>query len=159
MLISVTRRRARLTSPARVPAYEKAFAQFRGSYGGIEGGHSNEGYEWVSGREAAKLDEDDMSIEELNEALENGVPIAFGTQHRSTGMLWWKEDKDKYTVGDDTLVSGHAYFVESIDMEADPPTVTMRNPWGAGASAPELVTLTWDEIDDNLENLYVGQDD
>jgi hypothetical protein len=123
---------------------EKAYAQYHGSYGEIEGGYTNEALEHLTGSESDRSDPDDVSIESLNEALDGGSAITVETLSSDDG-----EKKQLYE--DSELYASHAYYVTDIDEEAG--TVTIRNPWGT--SAGETV-LTMEEFQDNLNAVVVN---
>lgn len=120
-----------------VAIYEKAYAQYAGGYGKIEGGWGDEGMSVLTGQHAERHDPGDVSLAQVNDRLKNGDAVTVGT----------KGDGD---LDDDRLVTEHEYSVERVDMNAHPPTVTLLNPWGKGQSdgkhvMPQEVTLTEDE--------------
>jgi Calpain family cysteine protease len=123
---------------------EKAYAQYHGSYGEIEGGFTNEALEHLTGSDSDRSDADDVSIESLDDALDGGSAITVETLSSDDG-----EKKQLYE--DSELYSSHAYYVTDVDPEAG--TVTIRNPWGT--SAGETV-LTFEEFQDNLNAVVVN---
>jgi hypothetical protein len=143
--------------PSWIAVYEKAFAQFQGGYGRIEGGFGDRGMEALTGRNADRHDSDDLSFEQIARNLRDGTPMTAGSKEHTTGHLWWKKDQEKVEVGDDTVVSLHEYTVVGVDLGAHPPTVRLRNPWGSNAGAvEEFITMTEDEFHDHFNELSVG---
>ncbi|MGY2873407.1 hypothetical protein ACVW00_000597 [Marmoricola sp. URHA0025 HA25] len=142
--------------PSWVAIYEKAFARFKGGYGDIEGGFGDQGMEALTGRDADRHDSDDLSFDDIARNLRDGTPMTAGSKQHTTGHLWWKDDKEKVEVGDDTVVSLHEYTVVGVDLGAHPPTVRLRNPWGSGGSVDEFITMTEDEFHDHFNELSVG---
>lgn len=74
------------------------------------------------------------------------------------------ELQDKYvmTAGsgfssvDNNIVSNHAYSFEII-FENGVPMVKVTNPWGAGASKPQMLTMTIEEFMQNFRSLYIAE--
>lgn len=57
---------------------------------------------------------------------------------------------------DRQIIGGHAYYVQDVNPDSDPPTVTLVNPWGSDndPDGPDVgtITLSWDEYEK-----YVGK--
>ncbi len=123
---------------------EKAYAQYHGSYGEIEGGFTNEALEHLTGSESERSDADDVSIESLNDSLSEGAAITVETLSSDDG-----EKKQLYE--DSELYASHAYYVTDVDPEAG--TVTIRNPWGTSEGD---TVLTFEEFQDNLNAVVVN---
>ena len=123
---------------------EKAYAQYHGSYGEIEGGFTNEALEDLSGSESDRSDADDVSIDALHDSLNDGSAITVETLSSDDG-----EKKPLYE--DSELYASHAYYVTDVDPEAG--TVTIRNPWGTNEGD---TVLTFDEFQDNLNAVVVN---
>ncbi|MFI0939249.1 C2 family cysteine protease [Streptomyces sp. NPDC021020] len=111
--------------------YEKAYAQYKGGYGNIEGGWGDQGMNAVTGQKAERHSPQDVSLDDVQKRLAKGEAVTVGTTSRAS--------KDPRMVGD------HEYTVQSVNTKAHPPTVTVMNPWGAGAGKQHIVTLTQDE--------------
>ncbi|MEV8569503.1 C2 family cysteine protease [Streptomyces sp. NPDC051322] len=128
-----------------VAIYEKAYAQYRGGYGKIDGGWGDVGLRDLTGQPTERTDTGDLSLADINEKIKDGQAVTSGT----------RGDGD---VHDDRIVSGHEYSVERVDMNADPPTITLLNPWGGsgvenGKVMPQEITLTQDEYRKNFDEI------
>jgi hypothetical protein len=123
---------------------EKAYAQYHGSYGEIEGGFTNEALEHLTGSESERSDADDVSIQSLSDSLNDGSAITVETLNSDDG-----EKKQLYE--DSELYASHAYYVTDVDPEAG--TVTLRNPWGTSEGD---TVLTFEEFQENLDAVVVN---
>jgi len=123
---------------------EKAYAQYHGSYGEIEGGFTNEALEHLTGSSSDRSDPGDVSIESLDDALDGGSAITVETLSSDDG-----EKKPLYE--DSELYASHAYYVTDVDPEAG--TVTIRNPWGTNEGD---TVLTFEEFQANLNAVVVN---
>lgn len=128
-----------------VAIYEKAFAQYSGGYGKIDGGWGDVGMSDLTGQAATRHSPGDVSFSDISRRIGNGEAVTIGTNGDGG-------------VHDDRLVSGHEYSVERVDMNAHPPTITLLNPWGSGQYEgtkvmPQEVTLTEDEYRKNLNEV------
>jgi len=123
---------------------EKAYAQYHGSYGEIEGGFTDEALEHLTGSESERSDADDTSIEALHDSLNGGSAITVETLSSDDG-----EKKQLYE--DSELYASHAYYVTDVDPEAG--TVTIRNPWGTSEGD---TVLTFEEFQNNLNAVVVN---
>ena len=123
---------------------EKAYAQYHGSYGEIEGGFTNEALEHLTGSSSDRSDPDDVSIESLRDALDGGSAVTVETLSSDDG-----EKKQLYE--DSELYASHAYYVTDVDTEAG--TVTIRNPWGTSEGD---TVLTFEEFQTNLNAVVVN---
>lgn len=129
--------------PAWVSIYEKAFAQLNGSYQGIDsGGYGSDGMSLLTGRKAERTAPFFTPLVEVAKRLHDGQPVTVGTDSHHSGFFWTHSD-EYFDHG--KLVTNHEYTVVSVDTNAHPPTIKLRNPWGPDAGAPEYVTLTEDE--------------
>jgi hypothetical protein len=64
---------------------EKAYAQYHGSYGEIEGGFTNEALEHLTGSESERSNADDVSIQSLSDSLNDGSAITVETLNSDDG--------------------------------------------------------------------------
>jgi uncharacterized protein YukE len=130
-----------------VAIYEKAYAQYKGGYGKIDGGWGDQGLHDLTGQSTQRLDPGDNSLGQISKMIGDGRAVTTGSR-KDSGFLWWGKDGEYIDNG--KLVSGHEYSVESVDMNAHPPTITLLNPWGTGATNDQgqsigKVTLTESE--------------
>lgn len=123
-----------------VAIYEKAYAQYSGGYGKIDGGWGDQGMSDLTGQPAQRHKPKDVSLSDMNDRIGKGEAVTVGT------------NTDGH-VHDGRLVSTHEYSVERVDMNAHPPTVTVLNPWGPGHNVPQEVTLTEDEYRKNFREV------
>ena len=96
---------------------------------------------------------------QIDQMLNDGRAVTTGTR-KDSGFLWWSGDGEY--IDDGKLVSGHEYSVESVDMNAHPPTITLLNPWGTGSMNDHgqsigKVTLTEDEWHKYFREIGVPQ--
>lgn len=136
-----------------VALYEKAFAQLKGGYRNTEGGWGSEGMSDLTGKKSDKLPPFVVPLVLIKAKLDSGQPVTVGTSSNHSGFLWLHSDE---YVDDNKLVTSHEYTVVSVDAKSDPPTVTLRNPWGPGSSAPEYVTLTESQYQDYCSEVSLG---
>ncbi|MBS2550717.1 hypothetical protein KGQ19_27980 [Catenulispora sp. NL8] len=118
------------TNTQWVAIYEKAFAQYKGGYGNIDGGWGDQGLHELTGQATQRIDPDDSSLGQISQMIHSGRAVTTGTR-KDSGFLWWSGDGEYIDNG--KLVSGHEYSVESVNMNSHPPTITLLNPWGVGA--------------------------
>jgi hypothetical protein len=129
-----------------VAIYEKAYAQFKGGYGSIDGGYGDTGLQDLTGTSAWRGSPDDYSLGKVADLMQHGQVLTAGTKDDKS--LWNKifgggpKTEDNFQ-----LVTSHEYMVKSVDMNAHPPTITVVNPWGGGGvedghQMPQEVTLT-----------------
>lgn len=136
-----------------VPIYEKAYAQFKGGYGNIDGGNGDVGMHDLTGAPTER--DDPGSLADLRQRIDSGDAVTTGSKQGGfLGTGWGADD----TTDGGKVVQGHEYSVESVDMNAHPPTVTLLNPWGANAQdnghpVPEEITLTEDEWHDHFSDV------
>jgi hypothetical protein len=105
---------------------EKALAQSKGSYQGIENGSPAVALETLTGKPARvsrhkKQHAWNLTFAELAAAVESGNPVLTASPRNDWG---WKGP----LFDNDTVVREHTYYVSSVDR--DKQTVTLRNPWG-----------------------------
>lgn len=113
-----------------VMIYEKAFAQFDGGYGKIEGGWGDVSMSAVTGKTAVRSDTQAQSLTDISNKLHSGYALTAGSDSGSN------DDR----TDDNQIVLGHEYMVESVNLKAG--TITLMNPWGAQGAAPHVVTLS-----------------
>jgi hypothetical protein len=126
-----------------VAIYEKAYAQFKGGYQAIYGGEGNVGLSDLTGTDAWQTSPTSYSLQQLSEMTKNRTVVVTATKDDSA--LWdagQEGTEDSYQ-----LVTDHEYMVKSVNMDSDPPTITVVNPWGSGGVEnnhvmPQEVTLT-----------------
>lgn len=134
--------------------YEKAFAQVEGEIGGAAG--EGDGYPGINGGYT------DQTLERLT-----GHDVDSMAPNLAGGMMepWLHEveqsdrpisvsvNEDYQPNGDDgpTVHGGHAYTLESIDWNHEPPLVELRNPWGH-----DHATLTMEQFQQLNGNVHVG---
>ena len=124
--------------------YEKAYAQFRGGYGNIEGGFGNTALEDITGQPATKTGLGDDPLTDIDRRLRQGYAMTAGTN--SKFPIFGTEYPDHHK-----LVAGHEYIIQSVDTKHH--TITLMNPWGTDGSAPHVVTLTEQEFEDNFREV------
>ncbi len=120
---------------------EKAAAQHYGDYEDLEGDWPSKALELLSGRDVETHeadwfgldDPDPPSAGDLDSLLDGGGAVLVSTAHENLTSLY----------DDGTIVSGHAYYVQSVD--PDNGTVTIVNPWGLDNHPP--ITMTYDEFE------------
>jgi hypothetical protein len=98
---------------------EKAYAQYSGSYGAIEGGNPARAMELLTGRPSEEYSASSMTIDQLANLHRDGHALTASSLRSGDG---------KTAYADGTLVSRHAYMITGVDRDAG--TVTLRNPWG-----------------------------
>ena len=149
--------------------YEKAIAQASvtgdvdlndksGGYSDESGGNAANVLPVVTGQKAIDVPSNQVQATQLQAAVNSGQPVAVGTVgDDSTG------GKSRYdTSHPPYLIPGHAYYVQSVDLSAHPPTVTLVNPWGqsnATADHPDqngTVTLTIDQLNQQTSSVQFG---
>jgi hypothetical protein len=136
--------------------YEKAYAEFKGGYGSINGGSPDVSLSDLTGHSATSTSAYSESLADINAKLQQGYAVASTTQHQ------WPWDGEMEGSPGGNIVRDHAYYVQSVDMNAQPPTVTLVNPWGAGGdsgspAAPQYITLTQDQWHQNFDGVQYAQ--
>jgi hypothetical protein len=127
---------------------EKALALHWGDYAAIEGDSPGLGLEVVTGRPSDSSDLDDApSVSELDALLDGGGAVTLASFGDGDDL------PDTYgNASDGGLVTGHAYYVQSVDSEAG--TVTVVNPWG---SAYDPITLSYAGFQDSFSTIYTNE--
>jgi len=121
---------------------EKAWAQVKGSYGAIEGGHPGQAMEAITGQASDSFRTDSKSetdlVKDLEAAAKAGHPVtAFTPSESRVGEdeTWQKLAKEK------VVYANHAYTVTGVEGRE----IRLRNPWGMRhpkpLSASEFKTL------------------
>jgi hypothetical protein len=138
--------------------YEKAYAQFRGGYD--VAGQGVSGFRIVDDSALADItgnqtQDSDLhpffssgpTVSDIQSQLNNGYAITAQTNKVQT-WPWQQEPtyEDGTSVGKQ-IVTEHQYMVLSTNPNGSPQTITLQNPWGGGAAAPENVVLTQDQFD------------
>lgn len=136
-----------------VALYEKAFAQYNNGYGHIEGGFGTQSMPAITGQDADMKWSEITSLGHMSRLTQEGHVITLGS--KLDGAFWNDDD----FIGDNNeVVSQHEYIVKSIDMDANPPTVTIVNPWGAdGAGVPHILTFTENQMQDLFVGISIGR--
>jgi hypothetical protein len=107
--------------------YERAFAEQHGGYEAIgHGGTRGAALRALTGQPSTSHTPTKMSIETLDRYVRAKYAVTAGTYSSSSHKLF----------KDDTLVTQHAYWVESVDVKNQ--TVSVRNPWGYNRGAIEI---------------------
>ena len=114
-----------------VAIYEKAYAQYQGGYGAIDGGGGGRGLHDLTGQHTDSPDPGDHSLQDVAQWIHDGRAVTTGS-HKDQGFLWW--DGDGEYVDGGKIVTAHEYSVESVDLNAHPPTITLLNPWGVNST-------------------------
>lgn len=132
--------------------YEKAAAEYYGgSYDDIDGGHSSDAFEAITGQGADKTG--DVGLDELRDRLADG-PVALGTEVSGT---WWPLDDE---VDDNRIVPSHAYIVDRVEERNGQTMIHVLNPWGPdggkydGHQRSGDLWLTEDEYKENFATVY-----
>ncbi|MDQ0375329.1 C2 family cysteine protease [Cellulomonas humilata] len=126
---------------------EKALALHWGDYADIEGDSPGLGLEVVTGQSSSSSSLDDApSVSELDSLLDGGGAVTLASHGEGDDL------PDTYgDAADGGLVTGHAYYVKSVNTKKG--TVTVVNPWGS-AYAP--ITLTYAEFQDSFSTIYTN---
>ena len=98
---------------------EKAYAQWKGSYHGIEGGNPGDAMSMLTGKDSEEKAGKDFSIDHLDQALASGKAVVASTPGG---------EGEKVVRPGTSLYLDHSYMVTGVDKNAG--TVTLRNPWG-----------------------------
>jgi Flp pilus assembly pilin Flp len=123
---------------------EKAWAQYKGSYGEIHGAVTAETLASMTGGEVTSTDAEDQSLGDLATRFGAGHPVAVSS-FQDDDVDDIPEYQEAFTDANGMevppLVSGHAYYVTDVDEAAG--TITIRNPHG-----PTLppITLAYDDF-------------
>lgn len=131
-----------------VKLIEKAYAKYHGSFDKIDGGWEENALEILTGENYTQHDFNGglfgvgkMSDEDLKaaiiDALAAGKPVCCSTYRQAKLNKGDKKDGNSFAAMND-VVGLHAYAV----VRADESSITVRNPWGSGASVEEP-TMSW----------------
>lgn len=132
--------------------YEKAFAQLNGGYSKIEGGEGTTGMSDITGQQTSgqtwggpEFWKSAPSLADIQAKLKAGAAVTAGSTDDK--FLWWGGN----TLDNNQIVADHEYYVKSVNMNHQPPTITLVNPWGSGGVEdghvmPQYVTLTQDQF-------------
>ncbi|GAB4069405.1 hypothetical protein GCM10028777_31230 [Angustibacter speluncae] len=118
---------------------EKAMAMHAGSYADIEGDWPDRALGALTGQETTNYDGggDLPGIEALDRYVADGGVVAMSSLFDADG-----HDRYSQPPNDGGLVTGHAYYVQSVDPAAG--TVTVVNPWGISDYPP--ITMSYEEF-------------
>jgi hypothetical protein len=124
-------------------AIEKAYAQYKETYGSIEGGFPATALEQLTGIKSKEIKAHDISVAALEqyEAMHSAVALST-LSHK---------DPPLYRGNPPALQTNHAYYVTDVDPMHH--TVTIHNPWGW--EYPPLV-LPISELAKNFDTLSVN---
>jgi len=138
--------------------YEKAMAQVQGElqpepgtgyYGMGDGGNPATYMSVITGQPASRASGFVLPVQ-LDHALKDHRPVTVSTEGGRTSGPY---DPNRVP----HLIGGHAYYVQSVNMDAHPPTVTLVNPWGPDSKTDGTVTLRWDEFQNSIAEVEVGR--
>lgn len=118
---------------------EKAYAQWKGGYDNIDGGYIHNAMEALTGMDSKDYNPSFTNIQDLANQHNNGSIITLGSLPDLKIIPDAADSNPLYM--NDTLVTGHAYFLTNVDSTAG--TVSIRNPWGW--DHPEIV-LPFDQF-------------
>lgn len=129
---------------------EKALALEYGDYAEIEGGWPSVGFTALTGRASTSHDTADLSIQRLADTVSGGgaVGLASLTPDDARDSTYYQQD-----AGADRLFANHAYYVQSVDVDAG--TVTVVNPWGIAGYPP--ITLPYADYLDQFRQVDVNE--
>lgn len=138
--------------------YEKAYAEFKGGYSDIDGGFGDISIADLTGQHAERHDPSDFSLADIQQRLSQGYAITTGSnQSDAPGWEFWSHPD---RIDNNQVVTSHEYYIQKVDTTANPPTITIVNPWGSSGGAPQYVTLTeseWHRFFDEVSMARVGQ--
>lgn len=136
-----------------VQLYEKAFAQAAPQVSGedvgypsINGGYTGDTLNRITGQEVNSVDMSDAGSPfvqpALQQAEQSNAPITVSVH----------ESVDLNGDGNTDVYGGHAYSLDHIDWDSEPPMVHLRNPWGSSHA-----TITYEQFTDLNGQIHVGQ--
>lgn len=114
------------------PVFEKAYAQWKGSYDAIgNGGVASEVFEEVLGRDSNDLylrwdNNQDRVWNRVKSSVDAGLPVAAGT--------YGKDEAARYT--NTGVYANHAYSIVGYEEKNGVKYLKMRNPWGESEPFP-----------------------
>lgn len=131
---------------------EKAYGQHisgdsdvKGIYNKLDkGGFSSDALEALSGSKSVSSSPDHYSIQDLADMHKKGYALTL-----SSKIDYGPFTNDHYR--DDSLVRGHAYWIDSVDVENQ--IVVVRNPWGYDGYRIEI---PMSELDENFRQITVN---
>lgn len=108
-----------------LPLLEKAYAKAHGDYAAIEGGHTGEGLEDLTGGVTTEIFSTDILDKEYfwkEELMKVNKEFLFGC---AAGIFWGRGNRKG-------IYEGHAYSIlKAVEMDGQR-LVLVRNPWGEG---------------------------
>ncbi|HEY3479342.1 MAG TPA: C2 family cysteine protease [Streptomyces sp.] len=130
-----------------VAIYEKAYAQFSGGYGNIEGGLGGRGLHDITGLPTTLTSPDSLSVADMDQQIKEGHAVTVGSVQHLHAI-------------DPRLVGSHEYSVQSVNTKTHPPTITLFNPWGRYSEkhvppVPATVTVTEDQYQHYFDRVGV----
>lgn len=141
--------------------YEKAVAQASeqglvdlndqpGGYSDENGGWSDRDLAVLTGNHASSTPSSSVDAGQIQSALDHHQPVTIDTVGQG--------DKPLYNSGNNQyLVANHQYYVQSVNQNANPPTVTLVNPWGADDPHNGTLTITLDQLHQQTNHVQIGQ--
>lgn len=122
---------------------EKAYAEYKQSYGAMDGGSPADALYTLTGKKAPRTDISSVSAQDIENYDKDGRPMVVDTCGADAKAL--------ETYG---LVGGHAYSVKGIKTDADGKKyVLLYNPWGVG-NEPKPIPI--EEAAKLIPNFYVS---
>jgi hypothetical protein len=97
---------------------EKAYAQYKGSYGGTEWGSGARAMELITGKDSKEYSASSVTIDQLDQLHRDGHGL---------NVLSLQNGDKKTAYADGTVVAKHVYMITGVDKDAG--MVTLRNPW------------------------------
>jgi hypothetical protein len=127
-----------------VALYEKAYAQYKGGYDKIKPSNGSYAMPLLTGHGAEQHKAGSVSAAQAAKWLASGNGLT---------AVSFSDDKAKNVPAyqDGTLVSGHVYYVQSVDPKSG--MVSLQNPWGF--SVPPI-TMSWSDFQKNFGALDRG---
>jgi Calpain family cysteine protease len=125
--------------------FEAAMAKTHGGYNGIDGGYEADALTALTGQKSLEYDTSKISFKTFAAYVSSGYLATAGTWEPKEG------DVVPPLFKDDTLVTGHAYWIDHVDTKAG--TVTVRNPWGWDQKP---VTVSWEVFKKYFEEVTVN---
>lgn len=133
------------------PMYEKAYAQLKGNYGQMWGNDPAVALAAIGGAKTDQAFVDDLPFPKSMDSNFNNIADDFKAKKPIVLSSNPATDDQHFIDSANKIAGSHAYAVVGVDEKAK--TITVQNPWGAGASAPQFVTLKWDDVKKDFPEL------